>query len=150
MQKLSGTSSVKNNKSCEIFHHESNKIGFAFFLFFYEFLRHLQESAKWFYYLSYQFARRPSERSFALQCCPCGGQRQSGGNSDRGSPDSGWGGWGSGLGLTRARVRWLEGGRAAPASGLGGAGRHLPPGCQRRRVLGLGAAVGGSSSSRRG
>jgi hypothetical protein len=31
MQNLSGTSSGKNNKSCSIFHNESNKISFAFF-----------------------------------------------------------------------------------------------------------------------
>jgi hypothetical protein len=30
MQKLTGTSSDKNNKSCGIFHHKSNKIGFYF------------------------------------------------------------------------------------------------------------------------
>jgi hypothetical protein len=46
MQKLTGTSSGKNNISCGIFHHESNKICFAFFSFFYDFLRNLQESAK--------------------------------------------------------------------------------------------------------
>jgi hypothetical protein len=45
MQKLTGTSSGKNNKSCGIFHHESNKIGFSFFWFFCDFLRNLQESA---------------------------------------------------------------------------------------------------------
>jgi hypothetical protein len=39
MQKLSGTSLGKNNKSCGIFHHESKKIGFAFFRFLYDFLR---------------------------------------------------------------------------------------------------------------
>jgi hypothetical protein len=33
MQKLSGTGSGKNNKSCGIFHHEPNKIEFAFFWF---------------------------------------------------------------------------------------------------------------------
>jgi hypothetical protein len=33
MQKLTGISSGKNNKSCRIFHHESNKIDFAFFWF---------------------------------------------------------------------------------------------------------------------
>jgi hypothetical protein len=37
MQKLSGISSGQKNKSCRIFHHESNKIGFAF-------LRILQET----------------------------------------------------------------------------------------------------------
>jgi hypothetical protein len=31
MQKLTVTSSGKNNKSCGIVHHESKKIGFAFF-----------------------------------------------------------------------------------------------------------------------
>jgi hypothetical protein len=46
MQKLSGTSSGKNNKSCNIFHQESKKIGFAFFLFSYDFLRNLQEAGK--------------------------------------------------------------------------------------------------------
>jgi hypothetical protein len=33
MQKLTGISSGKNNKSCGIFHLESNKISFAFFDF---------------------------------------------------------------------------------------------------------------------
>jgi hypothetical protein len=72
MQKLSGTSSCKNNKSCGIFHNESNKISFDFFLFFYDFLHNLQESGKSLYYLSYQFAGRPPERNFALQCGPWG------------------------------------------------------------------------------
>jgi hypothetical protein len=46
MQKLSGISSRKNNKSCGIIHLESNKTGFAFLLFFYGFLRNLQQTAK--------------------------------------------------------------------------------------------------------
>jgi hypothetical protein len=46
MQKLSGNSSGNNNKSFRIFHNESNKIGFAFFTFFYDFLLNLQVSAK--------------------------------------------------------------------------------------------------------
>jgi hypothetical protein len=65
MQKLSGISSGKNNKSCRIFHNESNKIGFAVFWFFYNFLRNLQETAKSLYYLSYPFAVRPL-KSFLL------------------------------------------------------------------------------------
>jgi hypothetical protein len=56
MQKLTGIISGKNNKSCEIFHHESNKIRFEFFWFFYDFLLNLQESAKTLYYFSYTFA----------------------------------------------------------------------------------------------
>jgi hypothetical protein len=56
MQKLSGISSGKNNKSCRIFHSESNKVGCAFFLFCYYFIWILQESAKWLYYLRCGFA----------------------------------------------------------------------------------------------
>jgi hypothetical protein len=37
MQKLSGTSSGKNNKSCRICHNEANNIGIAFFLNFLQF-----------------------------------------------------------------------------------------------------------------
>jgi hypothetical protein len=44
MQKLSETSSGKNNKSCSIFHNESNKIKFAFFWIFYDLLCNLQDS----------------------------------------------------------------------------------------------------------
>jgi hypothetical protein len=70
MQKLLGTSSGKNNKSCRIFHNESNKIGFAFFWFFCDFLRILQESVKWLYYLRFTFARRSLETFGILQICP--------------------------------------------------------------------------------
>jgi hypothetical protein len=56
MQKQTGIISGKNNKSCEIFHHESNKIRFEFLWFFYDFLLNLQESAKTLYYFSYTFA----------------------------------------------------------------------------------------------
>jgi hypothetical protein len=59
MQKLSGTSSGKNNKSCGIFHHESNKTKFAFFWFVYNFLRNLQESAKCTLLFELQLAVRP-------------------------------------------------------------------------------------------
>jgi hypothetical protein len=59
MQKLTGTSSGKNNKSCRIFHHESKKIGFAFFWCFYDFLRNLQESAKYTSLFKLQLAVRP-------------------------------------------------------------------------------------------
>jgi hypothetical protein len=79
MQKLSGTSSGKNNKRWGTFHHEYNKIGFAFFWFFCDFLYNLQETGKSFYYLSYPFAGRPSERSFVLQCGPWAAGRAGGG-----------------------------------------------------------------------
>jgi hypothetical protein len=46
MQKLSGNSFGKNNKSYSTFHQESNKISFALLWFVYDFLRNLQVSAK--------------------------------------------------------------------------------------------------------
>jgi hypothetical protein len=79
MQQLTGTSSGKNNKSCRIFHHKSNKIGFAFFRFVYNFLHNLQETAKALYYWSYHFAGKPSEGFLSLQCGPwAAGRRGSG------------------------------------------------------------------------
>jgi hypothetical protein len=72
MQKLIGIISGKNNKSCKILHHESNKIGFAFLWFFYDFLRNLQESATSQILFELPFAERPSERFAALQCGPWG------------------------------------------------------------------------------
>jgi hypothetical protein len=72
MQKLTGISSGQNNKSCSIIHNGSNKIGFTFFRFFYDFLRNLQESANSLYYFSCAFAGRPLERKLSLQCSPWG------------------------------------------------------------------------------
>jgi hypothetical protein len=69
MQKLSGTSLGKNKKSCRIFHNKSNKIEFAFFWFFYDFLRILQESAKWLYYLRFTSAAGSLESFRFLQIC---------------------------------------------------------------------------------
>jgi hypothetical protein len=43
MQTLSRNGSGKNNKSCRIFHNESNKFEFAFLQIFYDFLRILQD-----------------------------------------------------------------------------------------------------------
>jgi hypothetical protein len=59
MPKILENNSCKNKKSCRVFLQESNKIGIAFFWFFYEFLRNLQESAKHMYYLRFTFATRP-------------------------------------------------------------------------------------------
>jgi hypothetical protein len=63
MQKLSGISSGNNNKSCGIFHHEANKIGFAFLWFLYDFIRNLQETAKSQVLFKNHFARRSLETS---------------------------------------------------------------------------------------
>jgi hypothetical protein len=70
MQKLSGTSSGKNNKSCRIFHNESNKIEYAFVRFFYDFLRILQDSGRQQYYLRFTFAPGSRENFRFLQICP--------------------------------------------------------------------------------
>jgi hypothetical protein len=44
LPKVLRNSSGKNNKSCRFFYKKSNKIGFAFLCFFYDFLRILQDS----------------------------------------------------------------------------------------------------------
>jgi hypothetical protein len=79
MQKLSGISSGPNNKSCSIIHHESNKTGFAFFRFLYDFLRNLQVLGNPFYYWSSPFAVGTLERMLALQCGPRRGWPAQGG-----------------------------------------------------------------------
>jgi hypothetical protein len=63
MLKLTGISSGQNNKSCGIFHPESNNIGFTFFRFFCDFLRNLQETAKTQVLFKNHFARRSLETS---------------------------------------------------------------------------------------
>jgi hypothetical protein len=50
MPKISGNSLDKFNKSCSTLYQESNKIEFAIFLFLYDFLEILQESANVLYY----------------------------------------------------------------------------------------------------
>jgi hypothetical protein len=59
MQKLTGISSGKNNNSCGIFHHQSNKSCFTFFCFFCYFLCNLQETAKSQVLFKNHFAVRP-------------------------------------------------------------------------------------------
>jgi hypothetical protein len=131
MQKLSGTSSGKNNKSCGIFYRESNKIGFVFFWFFYDFLCNLQVPAKRGILLKMCFAPRPSgrfrtlqpgprfadkplERKRTLQLGPPGGRRQgvagfwrSGGRDRPGTS------WGHPLGHPCSIYRLGRGGRVA-------------------------------------
>jgi hypothetical protein len=61
MPKISGNSLDKFNRSCSTLHQESNKIEFAIFRFFYDFLEVLQESANVLYYWRQGFALRPLE-----------------------------------------------------------------------------------------
>jgi hypothetical protein len=72
MLKISRIRPCEYNKSCSIFHNESNKIEFAFFWIFYDFIENLQDSSNWEYYWSFNFADRPLEvsdsyKSFALR-----------------------------------------------------------------------------------
>jgi hypothetical protein len=64
MQKLSGTSSGKNNKSCGIFYHKSNEIKFSFLWFFYDFLHNLQKSAKALILFQLQLCSRALEKKY--------------------------------------------------------------------------------------
>jgi hypothetical protein len=70
MLKISRIRPCEYNKSCSILHNKSNKIGFAFFRIFYDFLRILQVSAKWIYYWRCSFASRPSKRFRTTQLGP--------------------------------------------------------------------------------
>jgi hypothetical protein len=145
MQKLSGTSSGKNNKSGMIFHNESNKIRIAFFRFVYNFLRILQDSANLKYYLSYHFAVRPLNLLQFHNCAlllrispqqfssPCNVTPGAGGR--RGSPDSGE------LACARGRER---AGRVSNPHGPDSGGR-LSPGGGRREAHRRPAAVAAAS-----
>jgi hypothetical protein len=72
MQKLTEISWGKNNKSCRIFHHESNKIGFTFFWFFYDFLRNLQETAKPLLLFELPFRSEALGKNFCFAMWPLG------------------------------------------------------------------------------
>jgi hypothetical protein len=115
---VSGTSLGKNNKSCRIFQNESNKIEFAFFLFFYDFLRNLQVSAIHKYYFNYQFAVRPLKRITPLQWSSgaAGGAilARAGGGASRGRARGG-------LGVLPTRFGKVERAERRPATVTGGA-----------------------------
>jgi hypothetical protein len=118
MQKLNGISSGQNNKSCGIFHHESNKIGFAFFLSFCDLLRNLQETGNHFYYWSSPFAVRTLERSLCLQCDPWARLAGAGEPIPASSPpDLAGEELERGLGTSGGRFGHLAGTVVAPASG---------------------------------
>jgi hypothetical protein len=140
MHKLSGTRSSKNNKSCRILHNESNKIEFAFFWFFYDFLQILQDSANHNHYWSYNFSLRPLELFGTPQICPqftqnsldrcLATQLVPGADGGGGSPESG----GSGGGFSRGSCG--EGVGAHQCSIWGrGRGWDGPGEWARRRLL---------------
>jgi hypothetical protein len=142
MQKLSGISSGKNNKSCGIFHHESNKIGIAFLWFSYDFLRNLQVSANHMYYLSFNFAVRPFRRNTLLQCGPWGrGRRGSSQIPARAGGEVGRGHARGGAGVARDRFGSEVGVEMAGSEACGGAQRRQPLWSKLRRGWGRGERV---------
>jgi hypothetical protein len=70
MLKMSRIRLCEYNKSCCIFHIESNKIGLAFFWIFYDFICILQVSANGVYYWRCNFVPRPSKRFRTTQLGP--------------------------------------------------------------------------------
>jgi hypothetical protein len=164
MQKLSGTSLGKNNKSCRIFYRESMKIEFAFLWMFYGFLRNLQESTKWLYYLRITFARVPGKFQILMYMplvyenhpgkngklaieSPGTGRRRPCRITARWRPEPVGRGWQRPCGSPRARFACSEGvGRAA--GGVYRGSRWRPPlELLLRRASGRGRAVGGAVSS---
>jgi hypothetical protein len=116
VQKLTGISLGKNNKSCGISLPESNKISFAFFRFLYDFLCNLQETGKSLYYWSYHFVERPSERFVALQCGPWGRLASLAGQ-----------GLGKGARVTRVQFGGSDSGEKPPVGGHAGGQERWPP-----------------------
>jgi hypothetical protein len=113
MQNLTGTSSGNNNKSCRIIHNGSNKIGFAFLWFFYNFIRvfkvsaNLEETDLW----TDPRISQTGPREENLDCNWVPGAMAGGGSSIpvRGRLGSA-GKWrGSAQGLTYDRFRGLDG-----------------------------------------
>jgi hypothetical protein len=137
LPKILGNSFGKNNNSCRIFYIKSNKSGFAFFWFFYNFLRIFKVSAKAIYYLILGFTGRPLELLFLLRICPWFTKNTL--ERTRETQCSPWA-WGGGSGKN-----WV-----APVAGLAREGAEkdglwpeMGRQCSRRRI----AAVAGGTRS---
>jgi hypothetical protein len=114
MLKILRIQPCENNKSCIIFHRKSNKIGFAFFWFFYDFLRNLQESAKCTSLFKIRFAAGTLESFKLLHMCLCFAKRPSGRFFT--SQSGPWAAVSGGLAKFRRTA-----GRGRPGAGGGGA-----------------------------
>jgi hypothetical protein len=101
MQKLTGISSGQNNKSCGIFHHESNKISFAFLWCFYDFLQNLQETAKALLLLELPLCRKALGKISFLAMWPLVARPA------RLRPQSGEGRWRGWMGTRVGVLGWL-------------------------------------------
>jgi hypothetical protein len=147
MQKLSGISSGKNNKSCGTIHIESNKIGFAFFRFFHDFIHNLQETGKSLLLFELPFCREALGKKLFFAMSPLGAA--SGGPAaipagDRRIPAGG--GWGSELGPTRVRFGGSIVGEELPEGGHAGGRRRWPLRLPVRRGGGSAGLENGSAS----
>jgi hypothetical protein len=97
MQKLSGISSGQNNKSCRTFHHEPNKISFAFFLIFLCFSTQFTRIRKTATLLEIPFCRKTLGKILSLAMSPLGvagrrGEAKYRQAAGRGRPGAGEGG----------------------------------------------------------
>jgi hypothetical protein len=147
-----------------MFHQQSNKIGFAFFGFFYDFLRNLQETAKWIYYLSYTLQQGPG-KSWGLtekplvctqtlrKSCPFAIGSPSAGRRRFGQIPANRRSRSAGRGRRGTRgVSWLDFGQSSEGwwhrrgctTMVAGASRGAP---MRRRGRGRDQGLGGSGSS---
>jgi hypothetical protein len=156
MQKLTGTSSGKNNKSCGIFHHESNKISFDFFRFS-MILYAIYKNQEITFTIGVHLLRQgPCKEMFLCNVAP--GPPGSGGPAKFWRAAAGlgqgraWGGarghWGAIWGLGRGRERAGEGRRRRPglvAAAACRAGEVGVWGETARRRVRLGAREGGKS-----
>jgi hypothetical protein len=146
MQKLTRISSVKNNKSCRIIHHESTKINLAFFWFFDDFIRIfkvpaitqtlfknpllLQPPWKLSFLTDKPLVRRfPLRKNWRLAIGSPGARPTEVRRNSSDAPlESGRGGRGGDLGTTEARFCWVDWGTGWPvevgAPSASGAGRR--------------------------
>jgi hypothetical protein len=163
MPKIFGNSSVKNNKSCRIFHNEHNKIWFTFFWIFCDLIWILQKSALHIYYLRTKLRSSPW-KIFGFTSIPLIHRWAPGNNWGHaiGSPGAAGGGlakipagspvlaaekgWGNARVVPRARFASELEDEAAPTRGLDGARRCTAlRACLRRGRRLAGATRGGVS-----
>jgi hypothetical protein len=102
-------------KSCRVLHQKSNKIGFAFFWFLYNFLGILEDPANSSTLFKKQVTRRSRETLISLQISPCFALRPLERKvSSQLGPSAGW------------RRGWPESGELAAAHGRGKVGSGVP------------------------
>jgi hypothetical protein len=151
MPKISTNWLGEYNKSCSTLHQESNKTGFAFFWFFYDFLENLQDSVKTATLFKTQFCEQAPEKNSDPAIGSLGaGSGKDHRNPAKGGTESTREGRGSAQGLTYDRFRVLDGPEGVPERGLAGGRRRWPPRAVLRCSRGSDWARRGTSSCPRG